>query len=82
MLWEQCSPDAPAEGPWPQALRARAPIIWPAAMPRACFTTSHDGSVGVRVACYRMVDVVIVSSLTPVVDDVAGVLVRIRPLMY
>ena len=37
---------------------------------------------GVCVAYYCTMDVAIASSLTPVVDDAAGVLVRIGPLMY
>ena len=81
-MWEWCSPDAPAEGPWPQALRARAPVAWPAAAPGARFTTSLDGLVKVHVTSYRTVDVTIASSLTSVVDDAAGVLVRIGLPMY
>ena len=27
MLWERCSSDTPAEGPWPRALRARATAV-------------------------------------------------------
>ena len=82
MLWERCSPDALAKGPWPRALRARALVVWPAVAPRAHFTTSLDGLARVCVACCRMVDVTIASSLTPVVDDAAGVLIRIRSLVY
>ena len=82
MLWERCSPDSPAKGPWPQALRARALIVWPAAAPRARFTTSLDGLAGVYVAYCRTVDVTITSSLTLVVDDASGVLMRIGSLVY
>ena len=71
-----------AEGSWPQALRARAPVIWPTTAPGARFTTSLDGLAGVRVACCHTVDIVIMLSRTPIVDDAMSVLVRIRPLMY
>ena len=81
-LQERCSPDMPAEGPWPQALRAGAPVVWPATVPRAHFTSSLDGLAGVHVACCHTVDIVIVLSPMLVVDDAASVLVRIGPLVY
>ena len=81
-LREWYSLNKPAEGPWPRALRAGAPVVWPVTAPGARFTTSLDGLAGVRVACCRMVDVIIVSSLTPVVDDAACILVLIGPLVY
>ena len=48
MLWEQCSPDTPAEGLWSQALRAGAPVIRPVSAPGARFTAPLDGLTGTR----------------------------------
>ena len=81
-LWERCSLDAPAEGLWPQALRAGAPIIRPATAPMAHFTASLDGLVGIRVACCHTANIVVVSGPMPVADDAMSVLVRIGPLVY
>ena len=81
-LWERCSPDASAEGLWPRALRTRAPVVWPATAPRACFTASLYGLAGIRVACHRMTDIVIMSGPMPVADDAMSILVRIGPLAY
>ena len=81
-LWEWCSPDTSAEGPWPRALRARALVVRPATAPGEHFTASLDGLAETRVTCYHTVDIFITSSLTPVVDDAAGVLVWIGPLVY
>ena len=75
-LWKRCSPDAPAEGPWPRALRAGASVIWPAIAPGARFIASLNGSAKVCVACYRMADVVTVSGSTTVASDATSILVR------
>ena len=75
-LWERCSPDAPAEGPWPWALRAGTPVIWPAIAPGAHFSASLDDLARVHVACWRMADVVTVSGSMTVASDAMSVLVR------
>ena len=77
-LWERRSPDTPVKGPWSRALRARAPVVWPATMPGARFTAPLDGSAGTHVACphLRLVDVIIMPSLMPVADDTVSILVR------
>ena len=80
-LWERCSSDAPAEGPWPRALRAGAPVVWPATAPRARFTASLDGLARICVPCRRTVDIVIVSGPMPVADDATSILVCIGSLM-
>ena len=72
MLWERCSPDAPAEGPWPWALRAGTPVVRPTIVPGARFTCSR----------HRSVDVIIMSGLMPVDDDAASVLVWTEPFAY
>ena len=82
MLWERCSLDAPAEGPWPWALRAGVLVVRPATTPGARFTTSLEGLARIRVACCHTVDIVIVSGLMPVVDDATSVLVWIGLLVY
>ena len=73
-LRERCSPDALAEGPWPRALRAGAPVVRPATAPGARFTASLDGLAGICVACCRMADVVAVLGPMPVADDATSVL--------
>ena len=80
--WERCSPDTPAEGPWSQALRAGAPVVWPASVPRARFTAPLDGSAGIHVAGRCTVDIIIVSGPMLVADDATSVLVWIGPLVY
>ena len=76
-LRKRRSTDALAEGPWPQALRAGAPVIWPAITPGAHFSASLDDSARVRVACYRMADVVAMSGPTTVASDAMSVLVQL-----
>ena len=49
--WERRSLDASAKGLWSQAIRAGTPVVWPATMPRACFTAPLDSLVGAHVAC-------------------------------
>ena len=82
MLWEWCSPDAPAEGPWPRALKAGAPVVTPTTAPGARFTASLDGLAGICGTCRHMVDSVITLGLMPVANGATGVLVRIGPLVY
>ena len=81
-LREWCFPDAPAEGPRPWVLGARAPAIRPATAPRACFASSLDGLAGICSTCHRMVDSVITLGPMSVANGATGVLVRIRPLVY
>ena len=38
-LWERCSLDASAKGPWSRAIRAGTLVVWPATMPGVHFTT-------------------------------------------
>ena len=77
-LWEWRSLDALAKGTWSRAIRAGTPIIWPATMPRACFTAPLDGLARAHVAYphYRPVDVIIMLGLMPVADDATSILVR------
>jgi len=82
MLRERCSLDTLAEGPWPRALKAGAPVVTPTTAPGARFTASLDGLAGIRVTCCRMVDIVIVSGPMPVADDATSILVQIGPLTY
>ena len=42
-LWEQCFLDAMTKGPWPQAIRAGAPVDWSASMPGVRVPTLLDG---------------------------------------
>ena len=83
-LWERRSLDASTKGPWSRALRAGTPVVWPAIMPRACFTAPLGGSARARVACpyYRSVDVIIMLGAMPVADNAASVLVWTGPLVY
>ena len=76
-LWERCSPDAPAKGPWSRAIRAWTPVIWPATMPGVCFTAPLDGLARVCLTrpYYCPMDVIILSGLMPVADDAASILV-------
>ena len=76
MLRERCSLDTPAEGPWPRALRAGAPVVWPVTAPGVRFTDFLDGSAKIRVTYFRMADVVAVLGSTPVADDATSVFVR------
>ena len=81
-LWEWCLPDVLAEGLRPWALGARAPVVWPATAPRACFTAPLDGSVRIHVACRRTVDIIIVLGPMLVANDAPSVLVWTGPLVY
>ena len=83
-LWERHSLDAYAKGPWSRAIRARTPVVWPATMPRACFTAPLDGLARAHVACphRRPMDIIIIPGLMPVADDAASVLVRTEPFVY
>ena len=77
-LWEWRFLDATAKDPWSRAIRARTPVVWSATMPRACFPAPLDGPVGARATCSHrpMMDVIITSGLTPIVDDTMSVSVR------
>ena len=81
-LRKRRSLDTSAEGLWPWALRAGAPVIQPASAPRARFTAPLDGSAGIHVAGRCTVDIIIVSGPMPVADDATSVLVWIRLLVY
>ena len=76
-LWERCSPDALAEGPWPRALRAGAPVVRPATAPGTRFAASLDGLARICGTCHRMVDIVITLGQMLVANGATGVLVRI-----
>ena len=81
MLWERCPSDALAEGPWPQTLRAEAPVIQPATALGACFTASLNGLAGICVAHRRVVVVVAASVPMLVAGDATSILVRVGPLV-
>ena len=83
-LWERRTPYTPVESPWSRALRAGTPVVWPAIMPRACFTAPLDGSGRTHVACPHRhpMDVIIMSSLMPVADDTMSILVQTMPFAY
>ena len=76
-LWEWCSLDASAKGPWSWAIRARAPVIRSATLPGVHLPGLLDGPVGARVVCShcRPMDVIIMSGPRLAADDAASVLV-------
>ena len=75
--WERCFLDATAKGPWSQAIRARTPVVWSVTMPRVRFPATHDGPTRACATCSHrpLMDVIITSGLTPIVDDAASVTV-------
>ena len=76
-LWEWRSLDALAKGPWSRAIWVGTPVVRPVTVPGVRFTTPHDGSAGVYVACphYRSMDVIIMPGPMPVADDAMSILV-------
>ena len=76
-LWERRSLDATTKGPWPQAIRARASVIWSATMPGMRVPTLLDGQAGAHAAysCCHLMDVIIMSGMSSIVDDAASITV-------
>ena len=76
-LWERRFLDATTKGPWPEAVRAKAPVVWSATMPRVRVPTLLDGQAEARVACSRRhsMDVIIVPRMALIVDDATSVTV-------
>ena len=83
-LWEWRSPNMSAKGLWSRAIQVGTLVVWPATMPRACFTAPLDGSVETRVAYphRRPVDIIIMLGLMPVANDATSILVWTGPFMY
>ena len=83
-LWERCSLDASAKGPWSRAIRAGTPVVRPVTAPGVRFTTPRDGPVEVCVTCphCHSMDVIIMPGPTPVADDAASILVQTEPFTY
>ena len=81
-LWERCSPDASAEGPWSLAIRAGTLVVWSATMPGVCVPALLDGQAWARVACSRRhsIDVIVVSDVVSIVDDAASV--KVQPELF
>ena len=78
LLWERRSLDASAKGPWSQAIWARTSVVRSATMPGVRLPGLLNGPVRARVVYShsRLMDVIIMTGLTPVADDAASVLVR------
>ena len=74
-LWERCSLDVSAKGPWSQAIRAGTPVVGSVTMPGVCFTGPLDGLAEARVACShrRLMDVIIMPGPTSVADDAVSI---------
>ena len=83
-LWERCSLDSTAKGPWPRAIQARTPVVWSATMPEVRVPARLDGPAGARATCshHPLMDVIIMPGLTPIVDDAASVKVRPEPFAH
>jgi len=81
-LWEWCSLDALAKGPWSRAIQARTPVVGSATMPGVCFTSPLDGPDGAHAACSHRpsMDVIIMPGLTLVIDDTTSI--SVRPEMF
>ena len=76
-LWERRSLDATTKGPWPQAIRAGAQVVWTAASPGVGVPTLLNGQAKIHATFSRRhsIDVIIVLVMVSIIDDVVSIMV-------
>ena len=84
VLWERCFLDAATKGPWPRAIRARAPVVRLAATPRVHVLVLLSGPARANAArsCHHSMAVIIVPGVASIVDDATSIMVLPEPFVH